>query len=40
MHSQPPSYSQTGYSVLLIGAWPVGGFFGLDALLEIATRNE
>jgi hypothetical protein len=22
MHSQPPSYSETGYSVLLIGAWP------------------
>jgi hypothetical protein len=22
MHSRPPSYSQTGYSVLLTGAWP------------------
>ena len=22
MHSQPPSFSAPGYSVLLIGAWP------------------
>ena len=33
MHSRPPSYSQTGYSVLLIGAWPDvsdGPAFNLD----------
>jgi len=22
MHSRPPSYSQPGYSTLLVGAWP------------------
>ncbi len=33
MHSRPPSWSQTGYSVLLIGAWPDvsdGPAFNLD----------
>ena len=44
MHSRPPSYSQTGYSVLLTGAWPSvsdGPAFNLDyADIPVFTQDN